>query len=116
MHQPIANPLLGMIIAKKCTSKVSVDGFPLWDQCFMPKASTAWPDIVVAGERFMGLPQAAGKLRIFADENTSFRFFDARGSALALGLICLLHALETIKLKPIAWSDVVLDFLNEKFA
>lgn len=117
-----ANPLICAIFSKRVGWERQVRDageLPDWTRTPIDLGDKSrWPDLIVAGANLIFLPDSSTKeetiaLRLFADSKAErLRLFSKPARAMGAGLASLIHALDSVALKKIDWSAVVLAELN----
>jgi len=123
-HPEISNPMVGCIFARYVAwggskkSGTELNKTPRIDLGIDQKLQ---PEIIVAGNDMIGLPsnRVDGKIHLYLFRGTkesAIQLFITEGRALALGVISLLHALDTIRLNRLNWAPIIAEQLNNKQA
>ena len=119
-HPQISNPLIGCIFARyvawggKKRSAEELMNPPRIDFDIDQKLQ---PEIIVAGNDMIGLPSnhEEGQINLYLFRGTResyLRLFIVEGRSLALGIVSLLHALDTIRLNRLNWAPIISEQLN----
>lgn len=119
-HPEIQNPLVGCIFSRY----VHWGGKKRYaDELMNPPivdfglAQELQPEIIVAGKDMVGLPAKKEgnqtNLYLFRGTKESVtQLFITEGRALAVGIISLLHAIDTIRLNKLNWAPIIGEQLN----
>ena len=121
-HPEIQNPLVGCIFARyvhwggKKRSASELMNPPQIDFGIVKERQ---PEIIVAGNDMIGLPAAKvgeqTNLYLFRGTKESMlRLYITEGRALALGVISLLHAIDTIRLNRLNWAPIISEQLSRR--
>lgn len=119
-HPRIQNPLVGCIFSR----------FVSWggkrkasDELLNPPrvdfglAKELQPEIIVAGNDMIGLPakKENGQTNLYlfrGSEESGLHLFITEGRAIAVGIMSLLHAIDTIRLNKLNWAPIIAEQLN----
>jgi hypothetical protein len=121
-HPEIQNPLLGCIFSRyvawngKKRNSSELNKRPRIDFGIEPAFQ---PEIIVAGNDMIGLPAKKENhiINLYLFRGTredGIQLFITEGRAIALGIISLLHSIDTIRLNRIDWASIIIEQLNRK--